>query len=140
MFLLFALMYSYQMVYMVVALKIKRGKSSGLQNVQSHKYAVIIAARNEELVIGQLIKSIKNQKYPNGLIDIFVIADNCTDNTAQVAREAGAIVQGAFQYVSDWKRICPRLYDKNHRKGIFSQENMKDILCLMQTIFLMRII
>ena len=48
-----------------------------------HKYAVIIAARNEELVIGQLIKSIKNQKYPEKLIDIFVVADNCTDNTAR---------------------------------------------------------
>jgi cellulose synthase/poly-beta-1,6-N-acetylglucosamine synthase-like glycosyltransferase len=57
-----------------------------------HKYAVIIAARNEQAVIGELIKSIKNQNYPDKLIDIFVVADNCTDNTAQTAREAGAIV------------------------------------------------
>ena len=64
MFLLFALMYSYQIVYMFVAFKAKKNKKNGMQNAHLNKYAVIIAARNEELVIGQLIKSIKNQKYP----------------------------------------------------------------------------
>ena len=95
MFILFALMYSYQIVYMFVALITKRSKNSVLRML-IYKYAVIVAARNEELVIGQLIKSIKNQKYPKGLIDIFVIADNCTDNTALVAKEAGAIVRERF--------------------------------------------
>mgnify|MGYP000352763330 CR=1 FL=1 len=52
----------------------------------------MVAARNEETVIADLIHSIKVQNYPAELIDIFVIADNCTDNTADVAREAGAIV------------------------------------------------
>ena len=96
MFLLFALMYSYQLVYMFVAFKAKQDKNPGIQNVHNNKYAVIIAARNEELVIGQLIKSIKNQKYPDKLIDIFVVADNCTDNTARVAKQAGAIVRERF--------------------------------------------
>ncbi len=77
-------------------LKPKRDKNSGLKNAHPYKYAVIIAARNEELVIGQLIKSIKNQKYPKELIDIFVVADNCTDNTARVAEKAGAIVRERF--------------------------------------------
>ncbi|WP_240758290.1 glycosyltransferase family 2 protein [Lysinibacillus sp. SGAir0095] len=61
-----------------------------------NKYAVIIAARNEELVIGELIKSIRKQNYSQDYIDIFVIADNCTDQTAKVAREAGAIVRERF--------------------------------------------
>ena len=43
-------------------------------------------------VIAQLIRSVRAQKYPEELIDIFVVADNCTDNTAQAAREAGAVV------------------------------------------------
>ena len=62
-----------------------------MENVHPHKYAIIVAARNEELVIGQLIKSIKNQKYPKELIDIFVVADNCTDNTARVAEKQGRL-------------------------------------------------
>jgi len=56
------------------------------------KYAVMIAARNEDKVIAQLVASIKKQNYPADLITIFVVADNCTDNTADVAREAGAVV------------------------------------------------
>ncbi len=56
-----------------------------------HKYAIVIPARNEQAVIGNLIDSIKKQDYPQELITIFVVADNCTDNTAQVARDKGAI-------------------------------------------------
>jgi cellulose synthase/poly-beta-1,6-N-acetylglucosamine synthase-like glycosyltransferase len=56
------------------------------------KYAVMICARNEEAVVGQLIDSIHDQEYPQELIDIYVIADNCTDDTAKIARAAGARV------------------------------------------------
>lgn len=63
---------------------------------KNHRYAVLISARNENAVIGDLIHSIRVQNYPQDLIDIFVIADNCTDNTAAVAQEAGAIVFPRF--------------------------------------------
>lgn len=56
-----------------------------------HKYAVLIPARNEEPVIANLISSIHKQDYPQELITIFVVADNCTDNTAEIARQHGAI-------------------------------------------------
>lgn len=54
------------------------------------RYAVLVPARNEEKVIPHLIASLKGQSYPSELVDIFVIADNCTDNTAEVSRKAGA--------------------------------------------------
>ncbi|QCR34503.1 N-acetylglucosaminyltransferase [Lysinibacillus sp. SGAir0095] len=81
---------------MLVALKSKRVKQAVTKDDRLNKYAVIIAARNEELVIGELIKSIRKQNYSQDYIDIFVIADNCTDQTAKVAREAGAIVRERF--------------------------------------------
>lgn len=59
---------------------------------KQHKYACIICARNEETVIAELIHSIKQQDYPTQLIDIFVVADNCIDDTVKRAKEAGAIV------------------------------------------------
>lgn len=62
----------------------------------NHKYAVLIAARNESTVIGNLIESIRQQDYPSELVTIFVVADNCTDNTADVARKAGAVVYERF--------------------------------------------
>ena len=61
-----------------------------------HKFAFIIAARNEQAVIGNLINSIKQQNYPAELIDVIVVADNCTDDTAQIAREHGAICYERF--------------------------------------------
>lgn len=61
-----------------------------------HKYAILIPARNEEAVIGNLIDSIKRQDYPSEYITIFVVADNCTDNTAKVARDMGAICYERF--------------------------------------------
>ena len=56
------------------------------------KFAILIAARNEELVIGPLINSLLTQDYPADLYDIWVIPNNCTDNTALAARNFGAEV------------------------------------------------
>ena len=56
------------------------------------KYGAIIPARNEEAVIGNLIESIQNAEYPQDKLHIFVIAHNCTDKTAEVARKYGVTV------------------------------------------------
>ena len=95
---LFTGFYFYQFIYVLVGI-FKKDKE--FLAAKDHKYAVVIAARNESAVISQLIKSIKQQKYPSSLVDIYVVADNCTDNTADVAREAGATVFERFnrQYV-----------------------------------------
>lgn len=58
---------------------------------KNHKYGIVIAARNEEKVIGNLLDSINKQDYPKNLITTFVVCDNCTDNTRKVAEQHGAI-------------------------------------------------
>lgn len=55
-----------------------------------YKLAVVVAARNEGKVIASLINSIKKQKYPKNLYDIFILPNNCTDNTEDISKEAGA--------------------------------------------------
>ncbi len=62
------------------------------QQEKKHRITVLIAARNEEAVIGQLLQSLREQDYPQELLTVCVAADNCTDRTAQVAREGGALV------------------------------------------------
>ena len=57
-----------------------------------NRFGLIIPARNEEAVIANLISSIRKTNYPQELLDIFVVAHNCTDNTAVIARSAGARV------------------------------------------------
>ena len=86
---LFFACYVYQFVYIPIAWLPR--KKETLQ-APMHRFAVLIAARNEEAVIGKLIDSIKAQSYPGRLVKIFVAADNCTDATADVARSHGAEV------------------------------------------------
>ena len=86
---LFLLCYSYQFLYIPVSL-FKKPKAHLAP--KAHRFAVLIAARNERSVIGELIDSINAQDYPAHLISIFVIADNCTDDTALIAAAHGAVV------------------------------------------------
>lgn len=63
---------------------------------KDHKFMAVIPAHNEESVIRNLVDSLQEQDYPRELYDIYVIADNCNDNTAQIAKDAGAIVLKRF--------------------------------------------
>lgn len=69
-----------------------------------NKFAIIVPAHNEEKIIGELLNSVKNLDYPNDLFDLFVIADNCTDNTALIARKGGAI---CYERVNNERRGKP---------------------------------
>ena len=63
---------------------------------KKHRFMAIIPAHNEENVIANLLDSLNNQNYDKDLYDVYVIADNCTDNTAKIAKEKGAIVYKRF--------------------------------------------
>ena len=52
-----------------------------------HSYGICIPARNEARVIKNLLESIENQDYDKQKLTIFVVADNSTDETAEIARE-----------------------------------------------------
>ncbi|MEG2669383.1 MAG: glycosyltransferase family 2 protein, partial [Oscillospiraceae bacterium] len=129
----FTLCYAYQFFYIFIGLFKKSEKFTAKKQ---HKFAVVVSARNESDVISQLIKSIQGQKYPTDLVDIFVIADNCTDNTADVARKAGAIVYERFNkqlvgkgYALDWMF---KIIDTEHKDAgyegymIFDADNILD--------------
>lgn len=88
-----AILMAYKIVYWLIGLfftrKFKPAK-------KKHKYAILIAARNEKNVIGNLLDSINKQDYPSELLTTFVVADNCTDNTAEIARKHGAVCYERF--------------------------------------------
>ena len=98
----------YQIMVSLCSLVKIKDKPLQLKN-KKHKFMAIIPAHNEEAVVGNLVESLKKQNYNKDLYDIYVIADNCTDNTAKVAKEAGAIVYERFNnskktkgYALDW--------------------------------------
>lgn len=97
----------YQLVVSICSLV--KLKDKPIIEEKNNKFMAIIPAHNEEIVVGNLIASLQKQNYPKELYDIYVIADNCTDNTAEVARKAGAIVYERFDeehktkgYALDW--------------------------------------
>ncbi len=99
---LFTLLYLYQGFYVVVGL-VRRRWQDRHQPSRLHRFAVIVSARNEEGVIGELLESLNRQNYPKELLDIYVVADNCTDDTAGAARRAGAFVYERFDQVHKGK-------------------------------------
>ena len=99
----------YKTAYKIIGLFFTRKFPSAKQK---HKYAVVIAARNEEKVIGNLLDSIAKQDYPKELITVFVVADNCTDKTAEVARNRGA--------------VCYERFDNEHKTKGFALQFLFD--------------
>ena len=90
------------------------------------RFALIVAAHNEEKVITHIIDSLFKQNYPRNLFDVFVIADNCTDKTAEIAEKYGAIV---------YKRFNSTLKGKGHAlewmfEKIFEMDKKYDAICV----------
>lgn len=59
-------------------------------------FALLVAAHDEESVIAKIIESLKEIDYPKNLYDIFIIADNCTDGTAKIAKNLNVDVFERF--------------------------------------------
>lgn len=86
--------YLYQVYYIIyMILRRKKDEPEPADN-KLNRFGIIISARNEEMVIGHLLDSINSQTYPSEYIDIYVIADNCSegDKTAEISESKGAKV------------------------------------------------
>lgn len=58
----------------------------------TRRFAILIPAHDEASVIERLLRSLQAQSHPRDRFDVYVVADNCTDATAEIARRSGAIV------------------------------------------------
>ena len=87
---LFILMYLHQLVYLIAGTFV-RFRDDHVAKVQ-HTIGIVVSARNESAVIGNLIRSIQKCDYPQEKLRVFVIADNCTDDTAKICRGLGCTV------------------------------------------------
>lgn len=142
--LVFGICFLYQVVFFFIGLF--KGEVELPKAKKLHKYAFFIAAHNEEAVIANLVKSIKDQDYPSELIDVFVVADACTDNTADEARRAGAIVyerndlaRKGKSWVMDYgfNRILEEYPDTYEGYFIFDADNLlsRDYVRIMNDAF-----
>ena len=106
------------------------------------RFAVLVAAHNEHAVIGQLVDNLKELNYPKNLYDIYVIADNCSDDTAKIAGEAGAIVCERFDnekkskgYALEW--MFDRLFEMEKSGTVYDAVAIFDADNLVHPQFLM---
>ena len=89
-------------------------------------FALVVAAHNEHAVIGELVENLQQLNYPKDMYDIYVIADNCMDDTAEIAAKAGALVhvrthptKKSKGYALDW------MFDR-----LFKMEKQYDAICV----------
>ena len=107
------------------------------------KFAVVIAARNEGKVVGDLIKSLKEQNYPNDLYDIYTFVNNSNDDTYEVAKKAGAKAVNVTVPVKSKGDVLKFAFAKLKKKDydayiIFDADNVvhPDFLKLMNNTYL----
>lgn len=124
--------FAIMMYYFILAFFGLKRKKEKKNYTPTKKFAMIVAAHNEEVVIGRLIESMLHQDYPRELFDIFVIADNCTDNTAKEARKHGVYVYERFNkddkgkgYALEWMfdKIF-KMQKKYDAVAIFDADNL----------------
>jgi cellulose synthase/poly-beta-1,6-N-acetylglucosamine synthase-like glycosyltransferase len=79
------------------------------------RFALLIPAHDEELRLPRLLNSISKMEYAKEQYDVFVVVDNCIDQTARVANQAGA-------------RVYERRDDTKRGKGFALQSLLSSIL------------
>ncbi len=78
-------------VFLAVAFFLIR-ETHPVQSADRYRYILLIPAHNEQAVIGRMLESLKTVNYDPSLFEVSVIADNCKDNTAQIAAGFGVNV------------------------------------------------
>ena len=124
--------FSVTLYYLVLSFfGLYKGKKK-THHLPEKSFALLVAAHNEDVVIGKIVESLQSLDYPKELYDIFVIADNCDDKTAEVAREHGANVYERFNnnnkgkgYALEWmfEKIF-KLDKKYDAIAIFDADNL----------------
>ncbi len=128
---IFCLLYS--MYFLITSLWGFKGmhKSIIKKHKEKYKIACLIAARNEEQVVPSLVKSLLRQDYPKELFDVYVIPNNCTDDTEGAAKKAGAKIINVTIPVKSKGEVLKFTFDKLKDKDydayiIFDSDNIVD--------------
>lgn len=123
--------------YLITGLMSLKKTENYPQVPASTRFAVLIAARNEQQVIGSLVESLREQAYPKELYDIWVIPNQCSDDTATVARAAGAKVLECTVPVKSKGDVMEFAYEKLSVLGydaycVFDADNVAEEHFLME--------
>ncbi len=90
-----SLIVGYLLLLTVAALFAKR-RTEPRHGAPSTRFVIMAPAHNEERLLPQLLESLAQVYYPRELYTVHVVADNCSDRTAELGRARGAIVHERF--------------------------------------------
>ena len=116
---------AYAVYNVLIAIPLFVRHSPQKQFAPQKRFAVLVAARNEEGVIGSLVESLLAQDYPRELFDVFVLPNNCTDDTEGAARRAGAEILTCSTPVACKGDVLRFAFDH-----IFTHRNHYDAFCI----------
>lgn len=124
--------------FFVVGMCGVKKKKNAPETKATSKFALLIAARNEEEVIGNLVDSLRQQNYPKGYFDIYVAPNNCTDNTRGVAVEHGARIFQPEGVITGKGQVLTQAVDMLLDKGSYDAICVFDADNLVHPDFLRR--
>jgi cellulose synthase/poly-beta-1,6-N-acetylglucosamine synthase-like glycosyltransferase len=84
-----ALMIGYLLLLTAAALFASR-QTKLRQESPTHRFLILVPAHNEERLLPSLLANLRQLDYPQSLYQVHIVADNCTDRTAELARSGGA--------------------------------------------------
>ncbi len=144
-YILFIIALLYGLYFVITGLlAFKKDEDQKIRSFRARtKFAIVIAARNEAKVVGDLIKSLKSQNYPNDLYDIYTFVNNTKDDTFDVAKKAGSKAINVNVPVKSKGDVLKFAFDKLKNKDydayiIFDADNVvhPDFLKLMNNTYL----
>lgn len=89
------LMLVYQLV--ITFFGYKRNTKDYQDHAPLMRFLVLVPAHNEEAVIGDIVQNLNEMEYPREMYDFYILADNCTDRTAEIARGLGGQRAGKLE-------------------------------------------
>lgn len=105
----FTLYFFYYAFFAILSLK---RSPKGQRHAPKTRFALVVAARNEESVIGQLVESLRQQDYPRELYEVIVAPNNCTDGTREAAQRAGARIFDCRLPVKSKGEVLTQVFDE----------------------------
>ena len=109
---------SYLLLLTLAAWRAPKHTPLPLANKKLHHFLILIPAHNEEKLLPRLLVNLHTLEYPQSHYSVHVIADNCTDKTAELARQHDAIVHERWNteqkgkgYALQW--VLEKLWQKD---------------------------
>ncbi|NTU78078.1 MAG: glycosyltransferase family 2 protein [Chloroflexales bacterium] len=97
------------LLLLTAAAPFAKRETAARQGAPTSRFAIMVPAHNEEQLLPKLLLNLHQLDYPRELYTVHVVADNCTDRTAELGRQSGAVVHERFNtdlrgkgYALDW--------------------------------------